>query len=113
MTHLLAASLCFAGFSALAAATQRQQIPLFGCELQQSRTRGLRILGTLLLLAALALLITNQGWGLGLVTYSGHTSLAAGCVHCALILQSRRADGPARSPQRRSGGRTARPSVPG
>ena len=93
MTHLLAAVLCLGGFTALAAATGRQQIALFGRELQHATTRGLRVLGAVLLLVALALLVTNQGWGLGLVIYSGHTSLAAGCVHCALILHARWAYG--------------------
>jgi hypothetical protein len=96
MTHLLAAFLCLAGFAALAVATGRQQIALFGRELQHATTRGLRILGTALLLVALALLITNQGLDLGLVMYSGHTSLAAGCVHCALIIHARWAYGPER-----------------
>ena len=89
MTHLLAAILCLAGFAALAAATERQQTALFGRHLQHAATRGLQILGASLLLVALALLITNQGWGLGLVMYSGHTSFAAGCVYCALILHGR------------------------
>jgi len=89
MTHLLAAILCLAGFAAIAAATGRQQAAMFGRELQHATTRGLRILGTALLLVALALLITDQGWDLGLVMYSGHTSFAAGCVHCALILHAR------------------------
>ena len=89
MTHLLAAVLCLAGFAALAAATGRQQAAVFGRELQRATTCELQILGAVLLLVALALLVTKQGWGLGLVMYSGHTSLAAGCVHCALILHGR------------------------
>lgn len=90
MTHLLAALLCLAGFAVLAAAGGRQQLALFGRELRHATTRGLGLLGTALLLAALALLVIDQGWGPGLVVYSGHTSLAAGCVHCALILHGRR-----------------------
>jgi hypothetical protein len=89
MTHLFAALLCLGGFAALAAATERQQIALFDRQLPHASSRGLRILGTALLLVALALLIVNRGCDLGLVMYSGHTSLAAGCVHCALILHAR------------------------
>ncbi len=29
----------------------------------------------------LAIIVMRQGWGLGLVSYSGYTSLAAGLVH--------------------------------
>ncbi len=42
------------------------------------------------LVLALAIIVQAQGWGMGLVSYSGHTSLAAGIVLGALIVHSRR-----------------------
>ncbi|MGE0798962.1 MAG: DUF3325 family protein [Lautropia sp.] len=91
-THLLAIVLCLAGFAALAAATERQQPMLFGRVLPPASARRLRLTGAALLVGALAWLVAAQGWALGLVMYSGHTSLAAGCVHCALIVRARRQD---------------------
>jgi hypothetical protein len=88
--HLLTVVLCLAGFAALAAATERQQEALLGRRLGGSPSRRLRLAGAILLLVALAFLVASQGWGLGLVMYSGHTSLAAGCVHVALIMLARR-----------------------
>lgn len=85
MSHLLSILLCLTGFSALACAMERQQDELFGYALPRRVTKGLRVMGTCALLSALALVLTRQGWGLGLVMYSGHTSFAAGIVYCALI----------------------------
>ena len=90
MIHLLAQLGSVAGFGLLAAAMARTQEDLFGRELPRSVGRLLRALGGLLLAAVLALLVAWQGWGLGLVMYSGHTSLAAGLVLAALILRGRR-----------------------
>jgi len=89
--HALPFLLCFAGFIALALAMDRAQETVFG----QSLTRRapivlLRAVGTGLLLWALSSLASWQGWGLGLVMFSGHTSLAAGLVFCALIVLERR-----------------------
>lgn len=88
--HLLAALLCLGGFAVLAAATERQQQGLLGRDLPRAMSRALRIMGAILLLVALAVLVGNEGWGMGLVMYSGHTSLAAGCVYSALIMLARR-----------------------
>ncbi|WP_035691487.1 DUF3325 domain-containing protein [Azospirillum halopraeferens] len=85
MNHLLPFVLCLAGFAALALAMDRQQHDLFGRRLPTRSSAGLRLVGTAALLAALAALVGWQGWGLGLVMVSGHTSLAAGIVHAALI----------------------------
>ena len=84
--HLVAAVLCIGGFAALAIATERQQHALLGRVLGRRTSRAFRIGGAVLLLAALAWLVDDRGWGLGLVMYSGHTSLAAGCVYCALVM---------------------------
>lgn len=88
--HLLVFLLCLLAFGALALATDRVQGDLFRRELAPGATRRLRLLGWATLLVALGVLLRAQGWGLGLVSYSGHTSLAAGLVLLALILLDRR-----------------------
>ena len=90
MTHAAALLLCLAAFAALALAMERQQDDLFGRALPSAKTRGLRIAGTCVLLLCLAFLVWRQGWGLGLVLFSGHTSAAAGLVYCALVVHGRR-----------------------
>lgn len=85
MTHLLPFALSLAGFAALALGMDRQQRDLFGRPLRPSTTGTLRLAGTIALLTALAALVAWRGWGLGLVIFSGHTSLAAGIVFCSLI----------------------------
>jgi len=85
MMHLLSFALCLAAFTALALATERQQHDLFGRPLPPAATRLLRVAGTGVMLLALGVLLDWQGWGLGLVMFSGHTSLAAGVVFCAAI----------------------------
>jgi hypothetical protein len=82
--------LCLAGFAALAIATERQQQALLGRVCPPRVSRGLRIGGASLLLVALLRLVDDRGWGLGLVAYSGYTSVAAGVVYCALIVATRR-----------------------
>lgn len=86
---LLAFVICIASFALLAAATSRQQDVLFHRKLVPARTRTARIAGWCGLVVALVADVTSQGWALGLVTYSGHTSAAAGLVFLALILRSR------------------------
>lgn len=83
--HLLSFTLCLAAFAALALATERQQHDLFGGPLSPTATRLLRVAGTGAMLLVLGVLLDWQGWGLGLVMFSGHTSLAAGVVFCAAI----------------------------
>jgi hypothetical protein len=85
MSHLLAFLLSLAGFAALACATNRQQRDLFGKALQPAMTRMVSLVGTAALLGALGILVAQYGWGLGLVMFSGHTSLAAGVIVCGLI----------------------------
>lgn len=89
MSHLLSILLCLAGFTALACAMERQQDELFGQALPGRVTKGLRAVGTCALLSALGVVVARQGWGLGLVMYSGHTSFAAGAVYCALLVFGR------------------------
>jgi hypothetical protein len=85
MSHVFAFILCLASFAALASATNRQQRDLFGKALRPATTRMLRLGATAALLLALSVLVLHHGWGLGLVMFSGHTSLAAGIVVCGLI----------------------------
>ncbi|QCO03474.1 DUF3325 domain-containing protein [Azospirillum argentinense] len=91
MIHLSSFILCLTGFAALAFAMDRPQHDLFGRSLPAPATLALRVGGAVSLLGALGLLVTWQGWGLGLVMFSGHTSLGAGVVHGALIVRQRRA----------------------
>lgn len=90
MMHAFSLLICVAAFAALAMATDRAQSDLLGRELPASTSRTLRTVGWVLLLASLALVVNVQGWGLGLVSYSGHTSVAAGVVFVALIARQRR-----------------------
>ena len=85
MNHLLAFVLCLAGFTALAFAMHRHQRDIVGRSLPLTTTRALRFVGTCAFLFALGVLVTPHGWSLGLVVFSGDTSVAAGVVLCALI----------------------------
>lgn len=85
MIHLVAFVLSLAGFGALACATHRQQRDLFGKALQPATRRMLRLVALAALLCAFGVLVAQHGWALGLVMFSGHTSLAAGIVVWVLI----------------------------
>lgn len=89
MNHLLTFAACLAGFAALALATERQQDDLFGQPLAARKTQVLKLAGWSALAVALYVIVQAQGWGMGLVSYSGHTSLAAGLVLTVLITHSR------------------------
>lgn len=89
MSHLVALTLSLVGFIALACGMKRQQRDLFGRALQSGSTRMLRLTGAVALLGALNFLVVQKGWGLGLVMFSGHTSIAAGIVVCVLIGHTR------------------------
>ncbi|MDQ8730072.1 DUF3325 domain-containing protein [Bradyrhizobium sp. LHD-71] len=84
MSHLLAFMLCLAGFAALAFAMRRHQRDVLGGPLPPPKTYALRVAGGAALLSALGILVTQQGWSLGLVSFSGHASITAGIVYCAL-----------------------------
>jgi hypothetical protein len=85
MNHLLAFVLCLAGFTALAFAMRRQQRDIIGRSLRLTTTYVLRVAGAGALLFALGILVARHGWSLGLVMFSGHTSVTAGLVLCALV----------------------------
>ena len=90
MNHLVALVLCLAGFATLALATRRQQRDILGGPLGFTAVRTLRASGAGALLLALGVLIGANGWGLGLVMFSGHTSIAAGIVLAVLIVYMRK-----------------------
>ena len=90
MTHVLMLLSSVAGFAALALATERQQDELFGGALPAGATRALRGAGWVLLAVCLAMGVGHWGWGLGLVAYSGHTSLTAGLVYVGLVAAARK-----------------------
>jgi len=92
MSHIIALVLCVVSFGALALAMERHQHDLYGRALAGSRTRGLRAAGWLGLGLALYVLVQAQGWGMALVSFSGHTSLAAGLVCLAMVVHARRAN---------------------
>jgi uncharacterized membrane protein len=85
MSHLLSAALCLAGFTALAFAMRRQQRDVIGRPLRPATTYALRVSGACALLFALGILVASHGWGLGLVMFSGHTSVMSGIVYCMLV----------------------------
>ncbi|MEC5397814.1 DUF3325 domain-containing protein [Uliginosibacterium sp. H1] len=91
MSHLFTFLLSLAGFAALALAMSRHQREVFGKALGAMASRRWRVAGWVCLLLALAFVVAREGWGLGLVLYSGHTSLAAAIVLGALVLRDRRA----------------------
>jgi hypothetical protein len=90
MTQLLTLLFCLMAFAFLAVSMERHQRTLFGAPLDAGRTRGFRIAGWCGLVLALRFIVDDEGWALGLVGYSGCTSLAAGLVYGALILYARR-----------------------
>ncbi|RAR58334.1 uncharacterized protein DUF3325 [Paraburkholderia unamae] len=87
---LAALLLCVPAFACLALAMERHQQTLFDAPLSAAATRALRGFGWCGLLAALWLAVSAKGWALGLVWYSGCTSLAAGIVYGLLIMCARR-----------------------
>jgi hypothetical protein len=90
MNHLEILLLSLLAFGALALAMDRHQRNLFGRRLASGATRCLRWGGWGTLALALLIAVRSQGWILGLVSYSGHASLAAGLVYVALIATERR-----------------------
>jgi hypothetical protein len=89
MSHVAVLMLCMLGFTALAAVMERHQEDLFGRSMVPATARTLRLVGWAALLLALAVAVRAQGWALGLVSYSGHTSLSAALVFGLLIVQAR------------------------
>ncbi|MGJ7489134.1 DUF3325 domain-containing protein [Variovorax sp. ZT4R33] len=97
MTHLTVFLFSTLGFAALALAMERHQEDLFGHALPSTTTRAVRVAGWAALLVALVASVKAQGWAVGLVSFSGHTSLGAGLVFGALVaIERTRSRRPAR-----------------
>ncbi|RQH09823.1 DUF3325 domain-containing protein [Paraburkholderia dinghuensis] len=92
MMRLLALLLCVGAFGCLAMAMARHQEALLGRALPAAHSRCLRGAGGCSLGIALAFVVADQGWALGLVAFSGSTSVAAGTVYGALIAWGRWSD---------------------
>ena len=90
MKPVFALILCVPAFACLAVAMGRHQETLFGERLPAAVSRILRCAGWCMLLVALWLALAGNGWALGLVWYSGCTSLAAGIVYGVLIVCAQR-----------------------
>jgi hypothetical protein len=90
MSHVLSLLACILAFGALASATDRHRQTFFARPVSPRLARALRITGWAGLAFALWIVVTHHGWALGLVHYSGQTSLAAGLVYGALIVRERR-----------------------
>ncbi|MDP9152838.1 MAG: DUF3325 domain-containing protein [Pseudomonadota bacterium] len=88
--HGLALIICVLSFAFLALAMERHQDTVFGRKLREGQSRGFWIAGWCGILLALRLVVGDEGWAMGLVSFSGCTSLAAGIVYGALILRGRR-----------------------
>lgn len=90
MINAAALLVCIVAFAALAAATDRHRASFFAPPVPPRVIHALRVLGWGCLALALWIAVAHQGWGLGLVHYSGQTSMAAGLVYAALIVRERR-----------------------
>jgi len=90
MTHFASLLICVGAFAALAMATERAQPMIRSARVASRDNVRSRTSCWALLLASLAIVVGAQGWGLGLVSYSGHTSVAAGLVFLGLIARQRR-----------------------
>ena len=74
---LLAALLCYAGFTALCLSMDRHHAELLGHKPTQRRRLGLKLLGWLSLSLSLWAAVVAAGWGLGLVQWFGLLMLSA------------------------------------
>jgi hypothetical protein len=89
VSHLAALLLSVLGFGALALAMDRHQRSVFSHRLTTATTLCLRWGGWSALAVALLAAVQGQG-GIGLVSFSGHTSIAAGLVYASLVANERR-----------------------
>jgi hypothetical protein len=90
MMSVIALLLCAPAFACLALAMERHQETMFGAPLRHAQSRVLRGCGWCGLSVALWLAVASKGWALGLVWYSGCTSVAAGIVYGLLIMCEQR-----------------------
>lgn len=90
MIHLLAITLCAAGFLALGVTQKRHQQTVFHRALARDEIRRGRIAGGALLVLALGLDVGTMGAGLGTIALTGHLSLGAALVVTFLHLRAAR-----------------------
>ena len=88
--HLLLFSICLFGFLALALSMIRHQEDLFGQPKKRTFTLCMRAIGWLSLVLAAVLAIYGLDIAVGLVAYSGHTSMAAALIYLFLLLIDRK-----------------------
>lgn len=88
--HLLLLATCTLALGLLALAMARHQQDLLDRLLHVHTTRALRSGGWTLLGLALGLALDQWGLSIGLVTWSGHLSLATGLVYLGRMIAGRR-----------------------
>ena len=86
---IIALVMSVAAFACLAMAMERHQETVCGAAFAVAPSRVLRWAGWCGLAIALCLVVTARGWAIGLVNYSGMTSIAAGIVYGILIIWER------------------------
>jgi hypothetical protein len=89
MIRLVVLLLCVGAFACLAISMARHQETLVGRALPAVQSRCLRGAGWCALAIALGFIVADQGWGVGLVAFSGMTSVAAAIVYGVLIIRER------------------------
>ena len=89
MNHLAVLLLSLLAFGALALATDRHQKIVLERRLAPTITQAVWIAGWGALILALFAAVRGSGWALGLVAFSGYTSLSAGIVLGGLIAYER------------------------
>ncbi|WP_253947255.1 DUF3325 domain-containing protein [Paraburkholderia xenovorans] len=87
--RLLTTILCIVSFVLLAFAMERHQLSVFTRRFSTRHTRTLRIAGWCGLGLTLGIIVSAQGWPLGLVSFSGLISVSAGMAYAGLIVYDR------------------------
>ena len=90
MNHVGIFIISLLGFCFLAMGMDRHQKDWFGKAFTMRVTRMLRAGGWAGLLMALVIAVRTNGWSLGWVAYSGHTSVAAASVLLMLVVWNHR-----------------------
>ncbi|NED67637.1 DUF3325 domain-containing protein [Streptomyces sp. SID10244] len=90
MIHVILFVLSLAAFACLALAMERHQREVMRRVLSAQATQQLRAIGWALLVFSTVFAMRGLGVGFGLAALSGHTSVAAGVVVLAMVVQGRR-----------------------
>lgn len=94
LSHLIPLLLSCAGFSLLALSMARHQEDVCGRLLAPRPTLILRCSGWAFLMLALLLSVQSRGLSMGLVSWLGQLSMAAGLVFVGLLIHQRRKSRP-------------------